>query len=245
MRATIAEAKMQVIQQKSAVEIAKSELIAILGIACDSSLEIALLEDPPATQQICHDTAELLSQAESSRADLLAKYAEVEQKHALKVKEKARYLPKITLNSDVGGQRYVEDKSNGFNYNIALNLKFPLYTSGESCSRQNIADAEWRAAQSSVEQYRLSIAQEIAVYSHKFNAAAELIRIVDGYVINADLAFEGTLERYRKGTDSIFDLTSAQRLLTEARIRKAETKVSWYSALAGLAFAAGVLSEEI
>jgi len=241
IKATTAEAEMELILQKSAVAIALDNLNLSLSLPINSQLLLAPLEDPPIDLRPYGDIAALVREAECQRADLQAKYAQLNEKEAVLNKEKASYYPKLSFDGNVGVQHYLRDRGQGQDYNVALSFKLPLYNGGKADARKRVALADIEAANFDIDQQRLAIAKEISVYNKQFEASQALFEVVKRYMLNAEQTFEGALERYKAGTISIFDLTAAQRLFAQARIKRAEAKSSWYRDFAGLSFSMGVI----
>nr|MBA2728792.1 TolC family protein [Parachlamydiaceae bacterium] len=247
IKANTAEAEMELILQRSAVSIALGNLNSYLGLPFDCQLLIAPLEEPPVDQVSCRDITALVCEAENKRADLQAKYALLNEKEAILKREKANYLPKLSVDGNAGVQHYLraQDKPKGLDYNIALSFNAPLYTGGEAAARKRMAWADIQTVNYDIDQQRLAIVKEISIYHRQFEASQELFVLVKSYMENAEQTFDGALERYKAGTISIFDLTVAQRLLAQARIRRAEAKSSWYRDLAGLSYSMGVIAKKV
>lgn len=242
IKATLAEAEMEIALQKSAVDIAKGNLNISMGLPFDSCCSLLPPADPPQQAAYLGALSNLIDHAEQGRADLQAKYAILAEKEALANKVFASFQPKLRFDGDVGCQRYCKDKSKGIDYNLALSFSIPLYNGGETTYRKRMSWADIQSENSDIEQHKFAIAKEIAVYDRQFKASQKLFDLVIDYMKNAEQAFEGALERYKAGTISIFDLTAAQKQLSQARMRRAEAKSSWYRNLAGLTFSLGVIA---
>ncbi len=240
-KAAIAEARMEIIEQKAIVGAALSDLVAILGLPCSRQLEIASLAEPPVDRKLFLDIERLVYKAQRQRSDLQAKYATLVEKEAIRKRVLASYYPKLQFDGDVGIQHYIRDKAKGLNYNLSLTFNIPFYTGGEARSRQDIALADLEAARIDIEQLKLNITKEITACSLKFESSQELMDEVISYLRNAQQAFDGVFERYKAGTNSMFDLMAAQKQLVRARIRRGEAKSSWYRDFAALVFAIGVI----
>ena len=62
---------------------------------------------------------------------------------------------------------------------------------------------------------------------------------------NAKKAYEGTLDKYQVGEGSIFDLSTAQKQLAEARALYSEVKSRLLVSIANLAYATGTLKSSL
>ena len=78
-------------------------------------------------------------------------------------------------------------------------------------------------------------------YRCLFEAAREILKYAESNLENSLKLFDGTLEKYRAGTQSVFDLIAAQKLLADARVKHGNAKIRWYRALAQLAHATGTI----
>ncbi len=242
IRASISEAEMELILQKSAVSIAMGNLNTNLILPFDAPLFLHPLKDPSTDRPSISNIANMVRSAELQRADLQAKFADLNEKEAIRKRVGASYNPKVRLDADAGMQHYLHDKGKGLDYNVAINFSVPLYNGGKAEAMKQMAWADIQAASYDIDKTRLLIAKEIAIYNRQFEASQELFAVVVNYMQNAEDAFLGALERYKAGTISIFDLTIAQRHLAQARIRRADVKSSWYRDLAGLSFSMGVIA---
>jgi len=243
MKAAFSDMQIGIAQQKAEADIALAKLYTSLGFSSSGGfLQIAGLSEPKHLDKIKVDLDALLSMAHNQRADLLAKQAEISQKKALLAKTIAQYKPKLSLGAETGYQRYIHDRSNGFTYNVGLGLSYPLYDGGLSKSQKSFAQADLNESLFSLEQMQLEVAQEIVSYKRWFEAAQEILQLSLENLDNSIKSFEGTLDRYKAGTQSIFDLTAAQKQLAEARIKHGEAKTHWYKSLAQLAFATGTIA---
>lgn len=239
LQATVSDMKIGIALQKAEADIAKGKLIASLGLNIDAELSIAPLPDPEVDTTMQSDLQNLISSANQKRSDLLAKRAEVQQKNALKEKISKSYLPKIGLNVDTGYKRYFHDKSNGYNYNVGLYLDIPLFNGFEATYQNRVAYSEVQISETELERLELEIALEVLTYRCWFEAAQEILQLAQENLQNSVKTFEGVLDKYKAGTQSIFDLTSAQKQLADARLKHADAKTRWYRSLAQLAYATG------
>lgn len=248
IRATVSDTQIGIARQQAEVDITQSRLAVSLGFDADSPIQVIPLPDPaslPQAQKCGTSVNDLIEIAHEQRADLMAKRADLAQKQSLQDKARAQYLPKLEFAGDGGIKKYFHDRSNGYEYNVGLNLICPLYTGGESTYQKKLADANMQMTLTELEKMELKIAQEVLMYSRRFQAAQEIVLLSCEYLENSIKSFQGTLDRYKAGTQSIFDLAIAQRVLAEARIKHGEAKTAWYRNLAELALAIGTISSEV
>ena len=61
------------------------------------------------------------------------------------------------------------------------------------------------------------------------------------YLDSAEEDFQVNLKKYRVGTGTIVDLISAQTAVADARSQLAQAQNNWYTSIANLAYATGIL----
>jgi outer membrane protein len=244
MRASISDMQMSIALQKAEVQIARGKLAASLGLNVDAPIAVAQLPDPQPDRAIRAGLDCLISSAYQKRADLMAKRSELVQKSALREKTRTSYLPKISFNAETGYKRYFHEHADNFNYNVGLNFDVPLFTGFESIYKNRLAMSDLQITETELERLELDIALEVLTYSHLFEAAEEVLQLANVNLDNSIKTFEGILEKYKAGTQSIFDLTAAQKQLAEARLKHGDAKTRWYRSLAQLAYATGAIMGE-
>jgi outer membrane protein len=244
MKATIADMQINIALQKAEVDNARSRLAKSVGLAVDAPLVVDVLPDPTIQSPLTEGLPLLMERAQQTRADLLARRADVDQKYYLYDKASTKYMPKLNLAANGGYKHYVEDHSDGANYRVGLSLDIPLFNGFESIYQKRAAYADAQAAEADVERLEAEIALEVMTYHRSFEAAQEILLLAQDSLQNSVKTFEGILEKYKAGTQSIFDMTAAQRQLAEARIKQSEAKTRWYRTLAQLVYATGTISLE-
>lgn len=242
IKATVTDMKMEIALQRADTDISRGKLAASLGLDVDSNLQVAQLPAPVPDFTMKEGLSSLISIAQQQRADLIAKHASIAEKVAIAKQTKASYLPKINFNADSGYQRYLHDRSNGYNYNVGLSLTVPLFEGFESIYANRVAYSNVQISESELERLQLDIALEVLSYSRLVIASQELLKLAGENLENSLKSFQGVLDKYKAGTQSIFDLTAAQKQLADARIKHGDAKTRWYRSIAQLAYATGSIS---
>lgn len=241
LQATISEMQIGIALQKAEADIAKGKLAASIGIGVDVPLDVADLPDPQVDNVMQAGLRKLIAAANQKRSDLMAKRAEVQQKEALRDKISKGCRPKIGFKTDGGYRRYFDDKANGCNYNIGLYIDIPLFNGFEATYQNRIAYSDVQISEIELANLELEIALEVLTYSSWFSASQEILQLAHENLLNSFKSFEGVLEKYKAGTQTIFDLTAAQKQLADARLKHADAKTRWYRSLAQLAYATGTI----
>jgi outer membrane protein len=241
LKATISDMEINIALQKAEADIAKGKLAASLGLDVNTVLVLIPLPNPRNDQSMKEGLDCLITRAQLTRADMMAKRAQLQQKIALAEKTRKAYCPKLNLNADTGYRRYFDDKANGLDYNVGLNIDFPLFNGFETTYRNRYALSDVMATENELASLELDIALEVLTYHRWFEAAQEIIKLSQENLENSTQTFGGVLDKYKAGTQSIFDLVTSQRLLADARIRHGDAKTRWYRTLAQLAYATGTI----
>ncbi len=238
--ATLAQMKMDVAQYQAAFEIQKSKLAASLGIAPETPLDVATIEQMPSIPK--QRTSELIALAGEQRADLMAKRARLSESLSLLDKSHAAHYPKVTFAGRGGGEHAIHDKANASHYQVAVNIEIPLFNGFKTMHQQRIAYADAQISSEELAKLELNIALDILTYSKTLEAAQEMLIYADANLQNSQKAYEGVLDKYRAGAERIAELSNALRQLAAARVRHSDIKTRLLVALANLAYATGSLA---
>ncbi|MCB0383981.1 MAG: TolC family protein, partial [Bdellovibrionales bacterium] len=86
-----------------------------------------------------------------------------------------------------------------------------------------------------------AIIQEVSNFRSDVSYAQESIEYAKAYLESAEEDYKVSLKKYKVGTGTIVDLINAQTAVANARSQLAQTQNNWYSSIANLAFATGIL----
>lgn len=238
--AALAQMKMEVIQQKTLLDIQKNKLAVSLGISPEIPLQLAPFNPPPNVANV--STSELITLAKQQRADLLAKRANLSESYAKLERARTAYYPKVTLSSYGGAERAFRDKAHGAHYQVAFNIDIPLFNGFASMYEKGIAYANARLSAEELAKVELDIALEVLTYSKLVESTQEMLEYANSNLQNSQLAYEGILDKYKAGTERMSETSSALRQLLAARVRYSDIKTRQMIALANLAYATGILT---
>lgn len=241
IKASVSDMQMGIALQKAETEIAQGKLAASLGLDVDSHFTIAALPDPLFDSVMQAGLNQLIDSAKQKRSDLMAKRSDLQQKIAQQTRVSRSCLPKLSARGDTGYRRYFEDKANGYNYNIGLYLDIPIFNGFEQIYQNKVALSDVQLSEIEIERMELEVALEVLTYHRWFNAAQEVLQISHENLQNSIKTFQGVLDKYKAGTQSIFDLAAAQKQLADARLKNGDAKTRWYRSLAQLAYATGTI----
>jgi len=238
------EAKIAVVQQQAEVKIARGRLAVSMGLSSDVLVSVTPLPDPLSLTFVENDLSSLIEIAQRQRSDLMAKRKEVDQKEALLEKSIRSYLPKTRFDGSIGGSSYVHDSDLGCCFRAQLSVEAPLFLGFESIYSKKMAASDLQATDAELNLLELEIALEVLSSSARFEAANQLLQLVQKNLDSSKKTYEGVFDTYKSGTLSFFDVIKAQQNLALARTRQSDAKARWYHALAELAYATGSIKSE-
>jgi outer membrane protein TolC len=240
-QATFYQTKMDYTQHKSSRDIERGKLAASMGLSATSCFEIVMPESSinmPVSKQV----DDLIAIAYQQRTDLLAQQARIQEKMANKLRTKAAYLPKLYFNGREGFNRALRDKTNGAQYEVALNFEMPIFNGFDTIYQNRIAYAEARGSIEELIELQIDIALEVLTHSRQLQASQEMLPDAEANLTNSTNAYEGVLEKYKAGKETITDVSIAQRQLAAARLRYIDVKTKLLISMANLAYATGTLA---
>lgn len=239
VKAKVSEILMQLAQQKASAAIAYGKLITSLGVPMETKLDVHTKPEGIQNPLFKEGIEALLEIARVQRADLLAQQAVVAEKNARVSRAKRAPLPKLRALGQAGWLEYTKHQGSGYNYSAGVALDIPVFRGFEYTfqKKQAIADAEVSTAE--LKELQNAVALEVLSYSETVKASSEAMQYSEEFFAEALKSYENSLEGYKAGLISVFDLLQAQGNLADARNRKAQAKTVWLVSLSQLAFAIG------
>lgn len=234
--------KLAVVNQKQALHTAYTQLVNDMGLPSD---EIIYFQDYPDEIEFFQlETLDrLIVKANDNRPDLLAAEAEVKSSIASYNAARLEKFPTITGEFDIGRKYHNPGLNDTYDFTAQVNLTFPIFQGFfiENSIKKTRATVE--ESQASLDQVRLSIIQEVSNYRSDVGYAMESIEYAKAYLDSAEEDFRVNLKKYKVGTGTIVDLINAQTAVADARSQLAQAQNSWYTSVANLAYATGILFE--
>jgi outer membrane protein TolC len=243
-KAAVAEIRMNVARQKAAAAIAYGKLLTALGLPIDTQLQIQTRPEGMGNPLFKEGISALIRLAEEQRGDLMAKQASLSEMNALVTRANRARLPKLRALGQAGWMEYGKHQGNGYNYSAGLALDIPVFKGFEYTYRKRaaLADAEMTAAE--LVELHNAIAVEVLSFSETAKAAEYAMQFSEEFFDEAFKSYDGSVQSYKSGLISIFDLLQSQRFLSDARNKKAQAKTAWLVSLSQLAFATGSLQSK-
>ncbi|HEV8051037.1 MAG TPA: TolC family protein [Parachlamydiaceae bacterium] len=239
-QATFSLMRMDLSQQKASLDIQRGRLAASLGLPATTCLEIIVPETISCHQ--LQQVDELVAIALQQRADIMAKQARLQESVSNQIKAKAAYWPKISFAGRGGYNRAIDDRNDGAQYRVSINLEAPLFNGFDTMYQNRMAFADTQISNEQLIELQLDITLEVLTYSRTLQAALEMLPDAEENLNSSTKAYEGVLEKYKAGKEGIADLSIAQRQLAAARVRVSEVRTNVLVSIANLAYATGTLA---
>jgi outer membrane protein len=198
----------------------------------------------------------VIDRALRQRPDLIAKVAMLRAREAEVRQARAEFLPKLSLDSDVGGRfaqsRFTLDGINtprtGYSepsYGAQLTLTWPLFEGFARIRRLELARSEVRVAEHDLVDARDEAIQEVWKAYTDASMALRKLDVAAALVKASQATYDATLGSYQVGRGTLVDLLAARRELSQAQYVEVETKTQVLTASAALAFGSGDLGLEL
>ena len=232
--------KLSVVNQKQALHTSYTQLLNDMGLPSD---EVIYFQDYPdgITFFKLETLDKLIITANENRPDLLASEANVKSSQANYKAARLKKFPVVTGEFDIGRKYYQHGVNDTYDFSAQVNLTFPIFQGFFIENSIKKAKATIEEAEASLDLVRLSIIQEVSNYRSDVGYAKESIEFAREYLKSAEEDFKVSLKKYKVGTGTIIDLISAQTSVADARSQLAKAYNGWYTSIANLAYATGIL----
>ena len=234
------EQKLKAVHQEQAVEGAYARLVGEMGLPATD--KITFQKYPGEIPKMSLEAIDaLIVQAQDNRPDLLAAESAVKAELASLRAAKQMHYPKVTGNFDIGRRYYQAGLSDTYDFTATIGLTFPLFQGFFLANEVKKAQAELKKAQAHLQKVKLSMIREVATQRSGAEHAQSAVHYAKAYLEAAEKDQKIQFERYRVGTGTIVDVLNALSNVSNARARQAHAHNQWYTAIAKLAYAIGVL----
>ncbi len=245
----VLQAKTQLLQnqttwasQQQNVENAYTTMLSDMGLPANINIATQDLPTTLPSNDILPSVETLISIATQNRPDLLAAEANLKSKQQTLRATKSQFLPQFNYNFDVAKNYYNKGLHDRYNFISTFSVSMPLFQGFFYRNAIKIAAANKDVAEDQVKQTQLSMIQQITTYHYSVKVAFETLQFATDYLEAAKEQYTVALAQYKQGTNTILNVVSAQSSLADARARQASAFQEWYTSLANLAYATGILS---
>ena len=232
--------KLAVVNQKQSLHTSYTQLLNDMGLPSDGAIYFQNYPDEIVFFEL-ETLDKLILKANENRPDLLAAEAEVKSSIASYNAARLEKMPVVTGEFDIGRKYFQHGVNDHYDFTAQVNLTFPLFQGFFIENSIKKARATIEESEASLDLVRLSIIQEVSNYRSDVGYSKESIEYAKAYLESAEEDFKVNLKKYRVGTGTIIDLINAQTAVSDARSQLAQAQNSWYTSVANLAYATGIL----
>ncbi len=247
----VLQAKTQLLQnqttwasQQQNVETSYTTMLNDMGLPANIRITTQNLPTTLPENDVVPPVDTLIAIALQNRPDLLAAEANLKSKQQSLIAAKRQFLPQFNYNFDIGKNYYNAGLHDRYNFTSTFTVSMPLFQGFFYRNAIKIAEANKRVAEEQVKQTELSMIQEITSYHFNVHFAFETLKFATAFLGAAEEQYVVALSQYKQGTNTILNVVSAQSSLVDARASQASAIQQWFTSLANLAYATGILSPD-
>ena len=235
----VAQAQLNLTRSRGDLEKAKGQLAAAVGLPVSGALRVQPLSGPPQVRETVASLDELLEQAKRTRPDLVAAEAQARSARANAKATSAAGLPSIEIAGTAGHSMFNHNPPAVTNYQLALNVRIPLFSGFRDTYSVRQAEAQASQAEAARDILYQQAQLDVWLAYYDLQTAVGGTSSTEAQVRSAEQTAQATLARYQGGFGSILDLITAQQDESNARVQRIQSYLDWYTALARLAYAIG------
>jgi outer membrane protein len=223
-QASVASARLAVVQAERAAQLAESDLIATLQLDPAGSYQFERPGYDAARLAVdLPDLDRMLASAYAQRIDLRAEETRVEAaRQAVRVAKSGRW-PIVSLSSSYGSN-YTDQSDFGLldqfdqrrGGSIGLGFAVPLFDRGDTRAAIRRAELQADSAEVALDTHRHQVGLDVRTAYQDFRTAREQLSSAEAQVKAADLALQAAQERYEAGAATLVELTQARTTHVEA-----------------------------
>ena len=245
-RSATAQAQYNLQAVLGAEEIARGDLATSLGTSASAQIHVQPLSEVPTPESVSDSVEEAINRALEQRPDLEAQAAQVRQKEAERQQARAAFYPSLSVSASPTAQSlYILQQNLPWGHTADLSgaltasLNWTVFDGGARRGRMAEAETRVREAQARVSVARNQIEDQVwAAYSN-LKTAFRQREAAAALVAAAAQSYSAALESYNYGVRNLLDVTSAQRVLAQARAADIQARTQVLAALADLTFRTG------
>ncbi len=243
-RSSFLQKTLEKIGQEKEVQTAFANLSTSMGLPAHLYFRVKDLPEKVCGKPLLETVSVLVEQAKKERPELKAASFEVKSSEAALTSAKLASYPTVQGSFDLGKNWGSSGYSNEYYYNLTLSLSFPIFQGFFYKNGEKKAFASLVKSRALKKQKELSVVQEVYIAHSELKSAFDSLDYAEKFLQNSKLQFDIASQNYLAGVNTILDVLSSQSSLANARAKYVLAKKNWYSSLANLAFATGVLKKK-
>ena len=251
-RAAAAQANFTVQDTIGRVDIARGDLLSLLGASPASSLNVQPLADLLIPDKFEVNIDDALQRSLVQRPELGSQIATSEAARAEVRQARSSFLPQLVLQGEGGEFRsygaqdqlpatYTGPKEE---WNVTLNLRWEIFDGGRREGKLEQAHADERRAQAQFKQTRDDVENQVWAAYVSLRAAVYERRAADQLLQASQTSYDASLKSFQLGLRSTVDVVTAQRTLAQALSTDVSARTDLLTKLAYLAYRTGDLLQD-
>lgn len=250
----VANTELQIVNRENALELSKLQLIQTLQIDPLGEYEFVVPDiDEASMIPTEYSLEDLVRAALESRSDLKSEENRISAiERNLRV-TKANFYPTLSLSLSTGSSyndrnpTSFEDQFRNQNVrrNIGLSLQIPIFNRLNVRESVRAQEVNFRNAQLSLENTRLSVVQEVSQAFNDYKARIKELESTERALIASERAFETENQRYEIGASTLIELSQANSSYVEAQSNRIQALYNYIFQERLLDYYIGQLDEHI
>ena len=245
-RSSTAQAQYDLQAVLGAEEIARGDLATTLGASATTRIHVQPLNEVPTPESMSDTIEEAIRRALEQRPDLQAEVAHVRLAQGERQQAHAAFYPSLAVSAHPTAQSlYILQQTlswghtAGLTGEVVLSLSWTVFDGGARRNRLAQAEAHIREAEAKVSAARDQIEDQVWRAYSTLNTAFRQREAATALVTAATQSYSAALESYSYGVRNLLDVTSAQKVLAQARSTDILARTQVLAALADLTFRTG------
>ena len=242
-RTELAQAHFQLATDEGALESARGNLAAAMGLPANARFDIPKVSAKDSVATVAASVDTLINRAIAQRPDLAESRAEAAQLAAqIRIARSAGY-PALTLTSTNSVVQTLAGPTNtaGRNSSIVLGLQIPVFNGFSYGYNSRSAEAQYQAGLARLASTRQQVTVQVFASYAALKTAQERIAAARELLRSATQSADVATGRYREGVGTIVDVLLARTALDQARAEDIQARWEWRTALTQLAHDVGSL----
>lgn len=233
------QAEYELKSAQAALERSRSELALSVGIPVSKEflVKVEFKDSEPLTQEV----EVLLADTLKRRSDVLSAESNVHAADWAYLKAKREGLPAIDFVGSTGLHRYKGDQHWQRNYTLGIGLSWNLFDGFDSQYKDLESYSNLKAKTYELHQKQLQALSDVWAEFHAFQSAIQLLDSAKALEAAAKESLEAVRIGYEAGLNSLLDLLSAQKTLSDARLKRISSQSSLATHWIQLAYVSGRL----
>lgn len=217
-------------------EEAKNEFKLLIGLNINENIDVTTqLEYTPAEI----NAEEAVNNALKLRTDILNAEADIELNKMNIDETDSRSTIRAQLNANYGINKNDNEFNNIFNRfedsrSVSMTISVPIWDWGKNAREVESAEANYNLAVLRRQNLKEQIIKEVLSAINKLNSAKARVDVLSKSVEVAEKSYNISLERFKSGNITSFDLSQMQLRLTDTKINSLNAMIDYRLALADL-----------